>query len=56
MVEYLGLLCPKIFVEEIRNRAALKLDHVPPNDSDKDTIKKQKINQKKSQQCSKVVP
>lgn len=54
MVDHLALSCPRvsvevkqIFLEEIRNRSSLKLDHLPPSNNDETTTKKAKTLQKK---------
>ncbi|RGB35899.1 hypothetical protein C1646_758752 [Rhizophagus diaphanus] len=54
MVDQLALSCPRvsvevkqIFLEEIRKRSSLKLDHLPPSNNDETATKKAKIIQKK---------
>jgi hypothetical protein len=54
MVDHLALSCPKvsievkqIFLEEIRKRSSLKLDHLPPSNNDETKTKKAKTIQKK---------
>jgi len=54
MVEHLAFSCPKVsgetkelFLEEIRNRPALKLNHTPSDVNDKNVTKKQKTTQRK---------
>lgn len=53
MVDHLALSCPRIssevkqfFLEEVRKRSALKLNHNPPNNNNGSAAKKSKTSQK----------